>query len=283
MTASPDLELPRAVHVFVDLENTQPTLDEVRALVPDLTDVWLFHSGKQSKHLASFESLGSRQMAVPIARPGKNSLDFHLSFYLGYIAAKNPGARLVVVAIDGGYAPMIEHAVKTLGFDVDRVSVRPPAAMTKAAKKVVRSVAKKATQPKKAAKKATAATGAAKDAVAAKKAAKKAARKATKTKPTVKSPPAKSTTKKTAPAAKKGVAGVTARDKLIDRLANGLLKMGNKAPSRAKAYRQHLKSMLGKGAKDDAVEAAAAALEKRGVAKVDGNAVRYGFVSALAG
>jgi hypothetical protein len=109
-------EQPRAVHVFVDLENNQPTLDEVRALVPDLTDVWLFHSGKQ-----------------------------------------------------------------------------------------------------------------------------------------------------------------------IDRLAEGLRKMGSKAPSRAKAYRQHLKSMLGKDAQDDAVEAAAAALEKLGVAKVDGNAVRYGLASTLAG
>ncbi|NJK46480.1 MAG: GAF domain-containing protein [Pleurocapsa sp. SU_196_0] len=105
------------VHVLVDLENNQPTLDQVRALVPDVTDVWLFHSGKQSKHLDAFASLGERQIAVPISRPGKNSLDFHLSFYLGYLAAKNPGARLVVMAIDGGYAPMIEHAVKTLGLE----------------------------------------------------------------------------------------------------------------------------------------------------------------------
>jgi hypothetical protein len=270
MTALPDLEPPRAVHVFVDLENNQPTLDEVRALVPDLTDVWLFHSGKQSKHLAAFESLGPRQMAVPIARPGKNSLDFHLSFYLGYIAAKNPGARLVVVAIDGGYAPMIEHAVKTLGFDVDRVSVKPPGAPTKAAKKVAKPAAKKATQAKKAAKKATAAAGATKGTAAAKKASKKKT-------------PAKSATRKTAPAAKKAAPGTAAQAKLIDRLAKGLLKMGSKAPSRAKAYRQHLKSMLGKDAKDDAVEAAAAALEKRGIAKVDGNAVKYGFASALAG
>lgn len=275
MTVLLDLDPPRAVHVFVDLENNQPTLDEVRALVPDLTDVWLFHSGKQSKHLAAFESLGQRQMAVPIARPGKNSLDFHLSFYLGYIAAKNPGARLVVVAIDGGYAPMIEHAVKTLGFDVDCVSVKPPAATKKAAKKVAKPVAKKATEAKKTAKKATAAAKATKGAAAAKKATKK--------KPPAKSPPAKSATRKTVPAAKKAGPGTAAQDKLIDRLAKGLLKMGSKAPSRAKAYRQHLKSMLGKDAKDAAVEAAAAALEKRGVAKVDGNAVKYGFASALAG
>lgn len=40
-----DTKAQRAVHVLVDLENNQPTLAEVRALVPDLTDVGLFHSG----------------------------------------------------------------------------------------------------------------------------------------------------------------------------------------------------------------------------------------------
>lgn len=266
----PDSEQPRAVHVFVDLENNQPTLDEVRALVPDLTDVWLFHSGKQTKHLVGFESLGPRQMAVPIARPGKNSLDFHLSFYLGYIAAKNPGARLVVLAIDGGYAPMIEHAVKTLGLDVDRVSVKPPAAKKKAAKKSAKPAAKKATKPKKAAKKLPAAAGSSNSAEAAKKAA-------SKKKSQTKSPPAKSATTKTAPAATKAAAGLIPQDKLLDRLAKGLVKMGDKAPSRAKAYRQHVKSMLGKDAKDKAVDAAVAALQKRGVAKVDGEKVKYDF------
>lgn len=63
------------------------------------------------------------------------------------------------------------------------------------------------------------------------------------------------------------------------RLIKGLRKMGDKAPTRAKAYRQHLKSMLGKDAKDGAVEAAAAALAKRGVATIDGSAVKYNFTS----
>lgn len=269
MTASPsDSAQQRAVHVFVDLENNQPTLDEVRALVPDMTDVWLFHSGKQSKHLEGFASLGSRQMAIPISRPGKNSLDFHLSFYLGYIAARNPGARLVVVAIDGGYAPMVEHAVKTLGFDVDRVSVKPPAAKKKAAKKAVKS-ATMAT--KKAAKKKPVTDGTKKDATAGKKASKK--------KPVPKSAPVKSAAKKAMPATKK-VAAATADDKQIDRLIKGLRKMGDKALGRAKAYRQHLKSMLGKDAKVDAVEAAVTAIAKRGVATIDGSAVKYNFASA---
>ena len=42
----PEASAALAVHVLVDLENNQPTLHEVRALVPDMTDVWLFHSGK---------------------------------------------------------------------------------------------------------------------------------------------------------------------------------------------------------------------------------------------
>lgn len=263
------------VHVLVDLENNQPTLDQVRALVPDVTDVWLFHSGKQSKHLEAFASLGERQMAVPISRPGKNSLDFHLSFYLGYLAAKNPGAKLIVMAIDGGYAPMIEHAVKTLGFAVDRVSVKPPAAKKKAAKTAVKS-ATKAT--KKAAKKKPATDGTKKSAPAAKKASKK--KPAAKT--TAQSAPVKSAAKKAVPAAKT-VATATGDDKQIDRLIKGLRKMGDKAPARAKAYRQHLKSMLGKDAKDSAVDAAAAALAKRGVATIDGSAVKYNFAAAASG
>lgn len=255
------------VHVLVDLENNQPTLDEVRALVPDMTDVWLFHSGKQSKHLEGFAPLGARQMAVPISKPGKNSLDFHLSFYLGYLAAKNPGAKLIVLAIDGGYAPMIERAVKTLGFAVDRVSVKPPAAKKKAAKKVAKS-ATNATE--KAAKKKPTTDSTKKNASAGKKASTK--------KPAAKRPPAKSAAKKTVPAAKKA-ATVAADDKQIDRLIKGLRKMGDKAPARAKAYRQHLKSMLGKDAKDHAVEAAAV-LAGRGVATIDGSAVTYNFASS---
>lgn len=255
------------MHVLVDLENNQPTLDDVRALVPDMTDVWLFHSGKQSKHLEGYAPLGSRQMAVPISRPGKNSLDFHLSFYLGYIAAKNPGARLVVVAIDGGYAPMIEHAVKTLGFDVNRVSNKPPAMKKKAAKKA-------ATPAAKAAKKKPAAAETKKKPPAVKSASKK--------QPAVKVPPAKAAAKKTVPAVKKAVA-VAADDKQTERLVKGLRKMGAKAPTRAKAYRQHLKSMLGKGATDSAVETAAAVLAKRGIATIDGNAVKYDFASTSGG
>lgn len=122
----------QAVHVLVDLENNQPTLEDVQRLVPGVTHAWLFHSRSQVKRLASFAPLGAEQTPVPISRPGKNALDFHLAFYVGYIAARNPGARLVIVAIDRGYGPMIEHAL-TLGFDVVQVPFKPAAARVKKA------------------------------------------------------------------------------------------------------------------------------------------------------
>ena len=54
---------------------------------------------------------------VPISKTGKNALDFHLSFYMGYIASRHQQAKFVVVANDKGYEPMLEHA-KALGFAV---------------------------------------------------------------------------------------------------------------------------------------------------------------------
>ena len=159
-----------AVHVLVDLENNQPTLDDVRRLVPDLTDAWLFHSPRQRAHLASFAPLGSRQTSVPLARPGRNALDFQLAFYLGYIAARNQGDKLVVVAIDNDYAPLIEHA-NHLGIDVTKVAFKRSAAA--GSKK---TAAKKVTAKKKpAAKKARTKSPPAKKVIAKKTVAKKAA------------------------------------------------------------------------------------------------------------
>lgn len=102
-------------HVLVDWENVQPNETECRALVPDATDVWLFHGPNQKNVGTGYASFGERVTAVRIARTGKNALDFHLAFYMGYIAAKHPGSRLVVLSNDKGYGPMLEHA-KELGF-----------------------------------------------------------------------------------------------------------------------------------------------------------------------
>lgn len=107
-------------HVLVDWENVQPKDVDIRTLVPDVTDVWLFHGPHQKSVDAHHGSFGERATLVPIARTGKNALDFHLSFYMGYIASRHPDARFVVLANDRGYGPMVEHAI-ALGFAARQV------------------------------------------------------------------------------------------------------------------------------------------------------------------
>ena len=143
-------------HVLVDWENVQPREDDIRALVPDVTDVWLFHGPNQKVDEAHHASFGTRATPVKIARSGKNALDFHLSFYMGYIASRHPDARFVVVSKDKGYGPMIEHAGE-LGFSARQVGFGAPKAAAK--KRPVFSLApvKPAAVKQPAAKKAPAA------------------------------------------------------------------------------------------------------------------------------
>jgi hypothetical protein len=139
-------------HVLVDWENVQPNEAECRALVPEATDVWLFHGPNQKNVGGGYATFGDRVTEVRIARTGKNALDFHLSFYMGYIASKHPDARFVVLSNDKGYGPMLDHA-KELGF-VASQSGFAAARVTRTARK---APAKKAAAKQAPARKATAA------------------------------------------------------------------------------------------------------------------------------
>ncbi|MEZ5705858.1 MAG: PIN domain-containing protein [Burkholderiaceae bacterium] len=126
-------------HLLVDYENVQPSMDDLLKLAPKLTDVWLFHGPGQVKRAEQLKAAHERVTLVPHSGKGKNALDFHLSFYLGYVAAKHPDANLLVVANDKGYDSMLAHA-ELLGFTATRVGFK--------VKKV--KAAKKAAKPKKA-------------------------------------------------------------------------------------------------------------------------------------
>lgn len=277
-------------HVLLDYENVQPTQEQVRALVPDARQLWVFHGPHQRDVGQRFASFGSDATAVPISKTGNNALDFHLSFYMGYIASKNPGSAMVVIANDKGYEPMLEHA-RAMGFAVRRLAhgEAKPAAKKAAAKKLA---AKKTPATKAAAKKAAAKTPAAKQPaarkVAAKKTAavptaKKAAAKKTATSAKAPTPPAKKAAAKVGvapavaavlpgPAVAKPVAvvpSVTGPAATIKRLADNLRKMGDKRPTKPASLWRSLKSFLGKDATDEAVEAALSQLIADGVVKVD--------------
>lgn len=130
-------------HVLVDYENVQPSIEDLLKLAPKLTDVWLFHGLNQTKRAEQLMAAHERVTLVPHSGKGKNALDFHLTFYLGYVAAKHPDATLLVVANDKGYDSMLAHA-KLLGFTATRMGFKAKTAP--AAKKA--TLAKKASAKK---------------------------------------------------------------------------------------------------------------------------------------
>jgi NTP pyrophosphatase (non-canonical NTP hydrolase) len=264
-------------HVLLDYENVQPSEAELRALVPDVGQVWVFHGPHQREVEKRFASFGTGATAVPISKTGKNALDFHLSFYMGYIASRNPESPMVVVANDKGYEPMLEHA-KAMGFAVRRQS--HGAAKAPAKKAVAKKVAaKKAPAKKVAAKKAVAAKHPAAKKVAAKAAP---AKKATRVK--TPAPAKKAVAKVPVPAAKAAVAappavvsGAAAKVAVlvpdsaatVKKLTDSLRKMGDKRPTKPASLWRSLKSFLGGGATEESVEVALARLIEEGVVKVD--------------
>ncbi|MCA3239096.1 MAG: PIN domain-containing protein [Curvibacter sp.] len=292
----------KELHVLVDFENVQPSLAELAERAPGFTDVWLFHGPHQEKQAQQLAAAHARLTPVPRSGKGPNALDFHLSFYLGYVLAKHPDAQLIVIANDQGYDPMIEHAAEVLGFHVKRVGFRNGKAP--AAKKAVAAKTPKAAQPAPAKRASAKAVAPAKkvptEKAAAKKApakkvpaqktpAKKAAVKTAAAKQATPPAPAKKVATKTAPAKKKPAAQAKAPAKKVthsaspashdakefERIKKGLAKMGDKRPQKLKPFLRHLESMLGQASSSAALDALVKKLEQQNVAHVEGDRVRY--------
>lgn len=271
-------------HVLVDWENVQPKDDDIRSLVPDVTDLWLFQGPNQKGVDAKHASFGDKATPVRIARTGKNALDFH-TFYMGYIAARHPDARFVVVSNDKGYAPMLEHAAelgfaaRQAGFGNGSVVVATAASKSRPVKKSapVRNAAAKKVPPKPAARKA----GVSKPSTAVAKAPTKkvpAAKKIAATK-TAASPVAKFTVASPAAAssASSTVDGNSAIDlnKAVSHVVASLGKMASKPAKHSKLVAA-IKSLLGPSADDWAVHSVLMRLLASGKVRIDSDdAVRY--------
>ncbi len=293
-------------HVLLDFENVQPTEGELRVLVPDASQLWVFHGPHQRLVAQRFASFGANVTAVPISKTGKNALDFHLAFYMGYIASRNQASAMVVVANDKGYEPMLEHA-RSMGFAARQVGhgptkTAPPVTATPAVKVVppVKTVAvatptaKKAVAEKAPARKAAVKQPAVKQAPAKKAVAKKAAVvvPTAKKAPTKKAVPAKKAVVKlvSLPVARKEAgsapsvaakvsapkgAGEAAVPLLPDsaattkKLSDSLRNIGDKRPTKPASLWRMLKSLLGAGVTEESVELALARLIEDGVVRVD--------------
>lgn len=275
-------------HVLLDFENVQPSLEALVKLAPGFTDVWLFHGPHQAKQAQAFAVSHERVTLVPRSGQGPNALDFHLSFYLGYVAAKHPDAELVVVANDRGYDPMLAHA-RMLKFRARRVGYKAPVAK----KAVVLKTTVPATVPvvaKKAAVKKTVTKKAAAKQVAPEPAAVIVKTLAAKKSPTAKKAPAakKTVAKKVAAvkpaktvqqvkAPKSASSSQTSPElKALARIQNGLIKMGSKAPQKVKPFLRHVGALLGKDSTAEQIDAMVENLEAAGAVWFIGDEVVYG-------
>lgn len=274
---SPVRDSAPGTHVLLDYENVQPTEPELRAKVPDPSQLWVFHGPHQRQVEQRFASFGANVTAVPISKTGRNALDFHLSFYVGCIASRNPASAIVVVANDKGYEPMLAHA-RTMGFAVRQVGhgQAKPLAKKAAAKKapakkadVQQPAVKRVATKKAAAKTATATPGVKK--VPAKKAAP-----AKQVNPKVTSQAAG----KDVIAARTAAAGVPGSPSLppvapaavsadsLKKITDNLRKMGDKRPVKPASLRRALKSFLGSETADPSIEVVLGNLLAAGVASV---------------
>lgn len=98
-------------YVLIDFENVQPRNLELLAKHP--FKVFVFVGANQTKvsfDLAdSMQLLGNNAQYIKISGNGQNALDFHIAYYIGELAAKDPDAYFHIISKDKGFDPLIKH------------------------------------------------------------------------------------------------------------------------------------------------------------------------------
>jgi PIN domain len=97
--------------VLVDFENVQPNSGTFLHGVP--YKIKVFVGAKQAKvpfeMARTLQAFGPSVEYIQIDGHGKNALDFHIAYYIGRLAAENPGARFHLISNDTGFDPLIKH------------------------------------------------------------------------------------------------------------------------------------------------------------------------------
>ncbi len=101
----------RTNFVLIDYENVQP--ESLSGLNAEHFQVLLFVGSNQTKLpfevAAAMQQLGSRAQYIKISGNGSNALDFHIAFYIGELASKDPSAYFHIISKDTGFDPLIQH------------------------------------------------------------------------------------------------------------------------------------------------------------------------------
>ena len=118
-------------YYLIDFENVQPK--SLGRLQPGSACVRIFYGENQTKVALdvarTLQPFGADGDYVPITGSGPNAVDFHIAFYIGHIAAREPGASFVIVSKDTGFDPLIRH-LKDRGIACRRIADIPAPANT---------------------------------------------------------------------------------------------------------------------------------------------------------
>jgi hypothetical protein len=108
-------------YVLIDFENVQPKNLEILAKHP--FSVFVFVGANQTKlpfDLAeSMQLLGTNAQYIKISGNGQNALDFHIAYYMGVLAEKDPKGLFHIISKDKGFDPLIMH-LKGKGIQIRR-------------------------------------------------------------------------------------------------------------------------------------------------------------------
>ena len=100
-------------YILIDYENVQPTtlaiLDQAHFRVI------VFVGASQTKIsfdvASALQTMGARAEYVKIAGNGPNALDFHIAFYIGFLASREPDACFNIISNDTGFDPLVQHLI----------------------------------------------------------------------------------------------------------------------------------------------------------------------------
>jgi len=98
-------------YILIDFENVQPGQFYAPNDFP--IRVLIFVGENQTKislDLAeSLQKMGSKAEYIRISGSGQNALDFHLAYWVGRLAEREPDAYFHIISKDKGFDPLIKH------------------------------------------------------------------------------------------------------------------------------------------------------------------------------
>lgn len=100
---------PGNKYVLVDFENVQPKNLEILKEHPFRVLIFIgSNQAKLPRHVVvPMQALGEKAKYVEIAGSGPNALDFHIAYYIGELATREPDAHFHIISRDKGFDPLI--------------------------------------------------------------------------------------------------------------------------------------------------------------------------------